>query len=63
MRSFLGWEKNEVAKRIEHALELAHALVIDHVRPVSQGGSDDFDNLAASCVECNIGKSDRWSRE
>jgi HNH endonuclease len=31
-------------------------LVIDHVLPVSLGGSDDESNLAASCVVCNQGK-------
>ena len=31
-------------------------LVIDHVIPVSLGGSNDEANLVASCTDCNIGK-------
>lgn len=32
-------------------------LHVDHVKPVSKGGTDDLDNLVASCNECNLGKS------
>jgi len=32
-------------------------LVIDHVIPVSKGGTNDDGNLATSCNECNQGKS------
>lgn len=31
---------------------------IDHVVPVSAGGSDATDNLVTSCADCNLGKSD-----
>ncbi len=34
-------------------------LVIDHLNPVAQNGTDDFDNLITSCRECNEGKSDK----
>lgn len=33
-------------------------LVVDHVHPVSKGGTSEMDNLITSCVECNQGKSD-----
>lgn len=32
------------------------ALEIDHIIPLSEGGSDDFSNLITSCFECNRGK-------
>lgn len=33
-------------------------LHIDHVIPVSQGGTNDRWNLTAACADCNLGKSD-----
>lgn len=32
-------------------------LELDHVIPVSKGGTNDRDNLATSCEDCNAGKS------
>lgn len=32
-------------------------LTIDHVTPVSLGGTDDPSNLVAACRDCNAGKS------
>lgn len=29
---------------------------VDHLFPISLGGSDDMDNLAASCPPCNLAK-------
>lgn len=34
-------------------------IVVDHVVPVSDGGSDEMDNLVAACVPCNAGKTNR----
>lgn len=34
-------------------------LHIDHILPVSQGGSDELDNLQTLCETCNLGKSNR----
>ena len=34
-------------------------LVIDHVQPVADGGTDDIDNLATACRPCNEGKAGR----
>lgn len=31
-------------------------LHVDHVQPVSDGGSDDIDNLVTSCRACNLSK-------
>jgi len=35
-------------------------LNVDHVIPVSHGGTNDFENLITSCFDCNIGKSDNF---
>jgi 5-methylcytosine-specific restriction endonuclease McrA len=34
-------------------------LHVDHVVPLSKGGSDTIENLATSCKRCNLGKGDR----
>lgn len=34
-------------------------LHIDHKIPKKHGGTDDIDNLITSCMDCNLGKSDR----
>ena len=34
-------------------------MTIDHVQPVSQGGSDELDNLVPCCKSCNSAKGGR----
>lgn len=34
-------------------------LHVDHIEPVSLGGTNELDNLITSCQDCNLGKSDR----
>lgn len=34
-------------------------LEVDHIQPVSKGGTNDMLNLVTSCWECNSGKSNR----
>lgn len=36
------------------------ALEIDHIMPVSKGGTNDAGNLQVLCRDCNAGKSDSW---
>jgi hypothetical protein len=35
------------------------SLHVDHLIPVSKGGSDKMDNLVAACKPCNSGRSNR----
>lgn len=34
-------------------------LHVDHIKPVSKGGKNTLLNLITSCIDCNLGKSDR----
>lgn len=34
-------------------------LAVDHIIPVSKGGTNDAENLVTACVPCNQGKSDK----
>lgn len=34
-------------------------LVLDHIEPVSKGGSDEPENLVTACEPCNSGKSNK----
>ena len=34
-------------------------LEVDHIKPVSKGGSNHIDNLRTVCFECNRGKRDK----
>ncbi|MEM8717973.1 MAG: HNH endonuclease [Cyanobacteria bacterium P01_G01_bin.39] len=34
-------------------------LHVDHINPVSKGGTNDLLNLITSCADCNLGKSNR----
>jgi hypothetical protein len=38
-------------------------LEIDHFRPLTHGGTDDFGNLIYACSACNRFKADYWPQE
>ncbi len=38
-------------------------LTIDHVKPKSRGGEDDWSNLITACLPCNNKKGDRTPEE
>ena len=39
---------------------IAPATVVDHIRPLSMGGTHDWDNLQALCDSCHTIKTRRW---
>jgi len=49
-----------------HVHYLRH-FTVDHITPVSQGGTSDIDNLLGCCRACNESKRDRtpqqWARD
>lgn len=36
---------------------------VDHIFPVSRGGTDDPENLTCACASCNLSKSDKTLQE
>ena len=59
--------RQEVRQRAGFLCEYCHTaeqwqyvpFTVDHVVPLSQGGEDDFSNLALACFHCNRYKSNR----
>ena len=41
----------------------ARNATIDHVLPMSRGGGDSWENMVASCRDCNVRKSNRTPKE
>jgi 5-methylcytosine-specific restriction endonuclease McrA len=58
-----AWRKvrERVLARDGHVCYLCgqHATHVDHVVARSKGGSDDEDNLAATCQACNLSKGNK----
>ena len=38
-------------------------LEVDHIIPVTKGGTDEIENLKTSCYACNMGKNNRLKME
>lgn len=43
--------------------EIGGILEIDHIHPISKGGSNELDNLTTSCRKCNRQKKDKTVQE
>ena len=57
--------RSHVRERAHNACEYCHlhqhdsplaALHVEHIIPKTHGGSDDIDNLAFACIDCNLHK-------
>ena len=56
---------SEVARRARHRCEYCRApetvfnleFEVEHIRPITRGGSDELSNLALACRSCNLRKA------
>src|SRR5213596_3335546 len=57
--------RTQVRERAQNICEYCHlhqddsplaALHVEHIVPKSHGGTDDLDNLALACIDCNLHK-------
>jgi 5-methylcytosine-specific restriction endonuclease McrA len=57
--------RRAVFARDDHRCQYCGALAdsIDHVMPRSRGGAHAWENVAAACRPCNLGKRDRTPDE
>ncbi len=42
-------------------IKLSKGATIDHIRPKSQGGTNQLENLQLLCKQCNNQKGSRWN--
>lgn len=47
----------------QYCSDRRHDLTIDHILPRSRGGTDNWENVVAACLKCNVKKGDRTPRE
>jgi hypothetical protein len=59
-------DRTDVLRRDKHTCQHCGAkapdveLQVDHKVPVSRGGKNDLGNLQTLCIECNLGKGNRY---
>lgn len=66
-RKFSENVKERVRRRANFLCKYCHTderwqlvqFTIDYIKPISAGGSDEFENLALACFHCNRRKSDK----
>ena len=44
-----------------HYCGVAEANTVDHLIPISKGGTDEASNMVACCIKCNSSKRDRMT--
>jgi len=58
--------RREVLRRDHHTCQYCgstHNLTLDHVVPLSRGGSHSWDNVVTACERCNQRKGNRTPEE
>jgi 5-methylcytosine-specific restriction protein A len=61
--AFRYWDDALGVYGVKDALEgarIAPATVVDHIRPLSMGGTHEWGNLQALCNSCHTIKTRRW---
>lgn len=59
----LWGQQNGCCAYCGNVLQKGKMMHVDHIRPVSQGGKSDIENLCLACPRCNLEKSDRTPQE
>lgn len=56
-----GWRCQLCGRRVRltKGPRAARRAVVDHIVPLSRGGTDTYDNVQAACHACNAAKSAR----
>ena len=66
-RSIPRRQQDQIRRRAQELCEYCHTaeqwqyvpFTVDHIMPISLGGSSSLDNLALACFHCNRRKADR----
>lgn len=61
--------REQIEQRANHLCEYCHApqhvcgyrFHLEHIHPLSKGGSDTLSNRALACASCNLAKADKTS--
>ena len=56
-REFLEWENTQLKVCVYCGVSCSDAYQIDHIEPLSRGGTHDLNNLVIACPTCNREKS------
>lgn len=63
-RKFLfGYLVERDGKRCVFCGEIDGTFHIDHIKPISKGGDNSFDNFQLLCERCNLQKSNKYNQE
>lgn len=63
--SINGWKCSKCGVDVSDLLSTSHDCYpnIDHITPLSKGGTDTLDNIRTLCRKCNMAKSDMLDGE
>lgn len=61
----MAWTRSRLLARDKHTCGYCgkHATTVDHITPVSRGGTSSWENTVAACFRCNGRKGDKLVHE